>query len=666
MVSFQFRVTNWLLSLSRKHKHLIVFTNDAVILLFALWASFSLRLGFFFLPTGADQWALALLTPVVMIMALKLAGAYRRINRHVGRTGAKRTLTGLTLGILAWSLLVWLSGVDIITSHGIPRSIPLIYLALSFLFIWTNREIASWYLTSHLVDNSRTSRSAGRNTDFNQDMAPKKILIWGYSEMALQLAHNLQLASGYEPVGIIDEDKSLHFLKADDIKIFPPDYLDELIPKEQISEIFLDNKILSKEKQLDIVRLLDAYSVTLKVLPSVEDIATGNIAVNEVKKIRVEDLLGRNPVPPQEHLIKGSVEGKSILVTGAGGSIGSELVRQLVLLGPAKLILFEISEAALYQIHSEIVQTVEALSAAIDDPDSPCPPQIEAMLGSVLDSSTIAHIIKDHKVQTIYHAAAYKHVPLVERNAVAGLKNNTLGTWNIARVAKENRVERFILISTDKAVRPTNIMGASKRLAEMILQSMSDQSDCRTVFCMVRFGNVLDSSGSVVPKFREQIAKGGPVTVTHPDINRYFMLTSEAVELVIQAGTLAQKGAVFVLDMGEPIKIKDLAYTMINLAGKSICNEENPDGDIAIEYTGLRPGEKLYEELLIGGNTSPTEHPRIQQLDEPFEQNHVLVSGLSQLEKSMIERNLPEITDILTSLVEGYQKEPLADHIDAQ
>lgn len=354
------------------------------------------------------------------------------------------------------------------------------------------------------------------------------------------------------------------------------------------------------------------------------------------------------------------------MVTGAGGSIGSEMVRQLVRLGPSKLILFELSEAALYQIHSEIVQIIEVMSENTKQNETKEIPHIEAILGSVQDRSTITHIIKEHKVQTIYHAAAYKHVPLVERNAIAGIKNNTLGTWNLARAAKENEVERFILISTDKAVRPTNIMGASKRLAEMILQNMSTQSDCQTIFCMVRFGNVLDSSGSVVPKFRKQIAQGGPVTVTHRDINRYFMLTSEAVELVIQAGTLAQKGAVFVLDMGEPVKIKDLAYTMINLAGKSIRNKENPDGDIAVEFTGLRPGEKLYEELLIGGNTSPTAHPRIQQLDEPFKQNHVLAAELASLEKCMSERNLPGITDILRKLVEGYHKEEIADHIDAQ
>ena len=648
-------IVEWLLSLHRKYKRLIVIANDVVLLLLTLWASFTLRLGPLFLPSGLGQWFLFLAAPVILISCLHFSGAYRRINRYVGRTGAKRTLTGLAIGVLFWSILVFLSGIHIHGSYGIPRSIPLIYLALSFLFIWTNREFASWYLTSGIGDTGNSSIN----------IVPKKVLVWGYSEMALQLAHNLQLTTGYEPVGIVDEDKSLHFLKADDIKIFPPDYLDVLIPKEQISEIFIDNEIVSKQKRMEIVSQMDAHSVTLKVLPSVDNIASGVISVDEIKRIRVEDLLGRDPVPPQEDLIKGSVEGKSILVTGAGGSIGSELVRQLVQLGPSRIILFEISEAALYHVHAESVQAVEAMVEKNSDDENFSPPIIEAVIGSVLDQQLVSHVIKENNVQTIYHAAAYKHVPLVEHNPIAGLKNNSFGTWNLARAAKKNGVERFILISTDKAVRPTNVMGASKRLAEMILQAISTEPDCQTIFCMVRFGNVLDSSGSVVPKFRKQILEGGPLTVTHPEINRYFMLTSEAVGLVIQAGTLAQKGAVFVLDMGEPVKIKDLAHTMINLAGKSIRNKDNPDGDIAIEYTGLRPGEKLYEELLIGDNASPTRHPRIQQLDEPFKKNDLLVIELASLEKSLIERDLAKITDILTDLVEGYQAKKIANHIDA-
>jgi FlaA1/EpsC-like NDP-sugar epimerase len=651
MRALQTQLANQLVSLPRNYKQLIVIANDVLILLLALWAAFSLRLGFFFLPSGGDQWLLFLVAPVITIAGLKFSGAYRRINRYVGRTGARRTLTGLTLGVFLWSVIAFLSGIDIIARHGVPRSIPLIYLALSFLFIWSSREFASWYLTGSLAGNTE---NPGNNTP------AKKILIWGYGDMALQLAHNLQLVAGYEPIGIIDEDKSLHFLKADDIKIFPPDYLDVLIPKEHISEIFIDNEIVSKKKQLEIVSRLDAHPVILKVLPSVEDIVSGNISIEEVKQIKVEDLLGRDPVPADQALIRGSVENKSILVTGAGGSIGSELVRQLIQLGPEKLILFELSEAALYHIHSEIEQIAEAMKK------KSTPPVIKAVIGSVVNEQLVAHVIKQHKVQTIYHAAAYKHVPLVEHNPVVGLQNNTFGTWAIARAARKNGVERMILISTDKAVRPTNVMGASKRLAEMVLQAMSAQSDCQTVFSMVRFGNVLDSSGSVVPKFRQQIHDGGPVTVTHPDIVRYFMLTSEAVELVIQAGTLAQKGAVFVLDMGEPVKIVELARTMINLAGKSVRDEKNPDGDIAIEFTGLRPGEKLYEELLIGKNTSPTSHPRIRHLDEPFVSLNELSGSLAQLENNMKEQDIDAIKHMLTDLVEGYRRKELADHIDAQ
>jgi FlaA1/EpsC-like NDP-sugar epimerase len=532
MRKFHTQIANRLLSLPRSYKRLVVIANDAILLLLALWASFTMRLGTFFLPLDISHWLLFLAAPIIIIVSLHVAGTYRRINRHVGRTG-KRTLTGLALGVLLWSFVVFLSGMDIYGSHGIPRSVPLIFFALSFLVLWTNREFASWYLT-------RNTSNTDNIENIDKDVVSKKVLIWGYSEMALQLAHNLKHTSGYDPVGIVDEDKSLHFLKADDIKIFPPDSLDTLIPNEQISEIFIDNEIVSKAKKLEIVSRLDAHSVVLKVLPSVENITSGNISVDEIKTIKVEDLLGREPVPPKDDLIRGSVEGKSILVTGAGGSIGSELVRQLVQLAPSRLILFDLSEASLYQVHAETVQIVEAIKTDGSRGADISAPLIDAVIGSVLDENLVNHVIKEHNVQTIYHAAAYKHVPLVEHNPIVGLQNNSFGTWNIARAAKENDVERFILISTDKAVRPTNIMGASKRLAEMVLQAMSAESDCQTVFCMVRFGNVLDSSGSVVPNFRKQIAKGGPVTVTHPDINRYFMLTSAAVELVIQAGSLAQ------------------------------------------------------------------------------------------------------------------------------
>ncbi len=663
MRTYHTQMANRLLSLPRFMKRLVVIANDTFLLLLTLWVSFTLRLGYLFMPSGVSQWLLFLAAPIVIIGSLQFAGAYRRINRYVGRTGAKRTLTGLALGVLLRSSIVFLSGININGNYGIPRSIPLIYLALAFLFIWTNREFASWYLTRNSSSNNSNNSNASKT---DQGIQSKKVLIWGYSEMALQLARNLQISEGYEPVGIVDEDKSLHFLKADDIKIFPPDYLDELIPKEQISEIFIDNEIVSKDQRLEIVNRLDAHTVVLKVLPSVENIASGNISVDEIKRIKVEDLLVRDPVPPKEELMKGSVEGKSILVTGAGGSIGSELVRQLVMLGPSKLVLLDLSEAALYQIHAKIVLMISQMQADKDNKKSFNAPLVEAVIGSVLDERKLDHMIRQHKVQTIYHAAAYKHVPLVESNPVTGLENNTFGTRALAKVAQDCGVERFILISTDKAVRPTNVMGASKRLAEMVLQAMSAQEDCKTIFCMVRFGNVLDSSGSVVPKFRKQITDGGPVTVTHTEIVRYFMLTSEAVELVIQAGTLAEKGGVFVLDMGEPVRIADLARTMINLAGKSVRDDKNPDGDIAIEFTNLRPGEKLYEELLIGGDTSETSHPRIRLLKEPFETNDELVIGLAHLENHMRDQDIPKVVQVLAMIVEGYQRKKVSDHIDAQ
>ncbi len=643
------KIRVWLLQLPRFQKRLLILVNDFSLLCLALFAAFTLRLSEVLIPRGIDQGLVFFSAPLIGIICLRYVGTYRRIARHSGRSGTRRVMTGITLNVLIWTLFVYLVDIDISKSiHGVPRSVVVIYWALSILLVWMNREFVSWYL-------NRTERPATEATLSTSQSNRKKVLIWGYSEMALQIAQHLRRSRQYNPVGIVDEDSSLHFLKADDIKIFPPEHLETLIPAEQIEEIFLDSEIVSREKRLEIVQLLEATPVVLKVLPSIQDIASGKVTIDRIRKIKVEDLLGRDAIPPFDDLLRDSVLGKVILVTGAGGTIGSELVRQLVVLKPKKLILFEISEVALYQISSEVDELVSSLikKGAIDGRRSV--PEIISVIGSVHDADTVRYVIEQNSVQIIYHAAAYKHVPLVEFNPAAGLRNNTFGTRTIATIAKESAVERFVFISTDKAVRPTNIMGASKRLAEMFLQGMAAERDCKTIFCMVRFGNVLDSSGSVVPKFREQIAKGGPISVTHPDIIRYFMSISEAASLVIQAGTMAEAGAVFVLDMGEPVKIINLAHTMIQLAGQRIRDEDNPEGDIAIEFTGLRSGEKLYEELLIGEKTSPTRHPRILQLDEPFMSLDELTSRLDELRKHMDNRNAPGIKRVLSDTVEGYQ-----------
>ncbi len=646
------KIRVWLLQLPRFQKRLLILVNDFALLCLALFAAFTLRFGTILIPQGVGQALVFFSAPLIGIVCLRYVGTYRRIARHSGRSGTRRVMAGITLNIMIWTLFVYLVDIDIKAIHGVPRSVIVIYWALSILMVWTNREFVSWYL-------NRTERPATEDTLSGNDVAlRKKILIWGYSEMALQVAQHLRRSREYDPVGIVDEDSSLHFLKADDIKIFPPDHLETLIPAEQIKEVFLDSEIVSREKRLEVVQLFEATPVVLKVLPSIQDIASGKVSIDRIRKIKVEDLLGRDAIPPFDDLLKDSVLDKVIMVTGAGGTIGSELVRQLVALKPKKLILLELSEVALYEISSEVDKLVISLirKGKIDGPNSA--PEIMSVIGSVCDADAVQYVIKENSVQIVYHAAAYKHVPLVEFNPAAGLRNNTFGTRTIAAVAKECAVERFVFISTDKAVRPTNIMGASKRLAEMVLQGMAAEKDCQTIFCMVRFGNVLDSSGSVVPKFREQINNGGPVSVTHPDIIRYFMSISEAASLVIQAGTMAEAGAVFVLDMGEPVKIIDLAHTMIQLAGQRIKDENNPDGDIAIEYTGLRSGEKLYEELLIGGKTSPTRHPRILQLDEPFMSLDELALHLDELKKHMEKRDTSGIRKVLGETVEGYQVYP--------
>ncbi len=636
-----------LLHLSRRQKRMILQFSDSSMILLALIASYALRFGELIIPSGLFPWLVFLAAPIIGVISLTYAGIYRRITRNVGYSGSRRTLAGISLTVLIWTLMVYLSGVELVINRGVPRLVIIAFWALSFLFVWTSREVASWYLSDAKLSSGIANDDAG-------EISSKRVLIWGYSETALQLIRSLRLVNNYHPVGIVDDDETLHGQKVDNIKIFPPSVLDKLIPKERVSDIFLDSTIVSREKRFEIVRQLEAFPVDFKVLPSVQDIVTGKIAIERVKNIRVEDLLGRSPVGQQQELLQSLIQDKVILVTGAGGSIGYELVRQLVRLGPKKLVLLEMSEIALYKISAELDEIAAELKEGTAGGNNPSFPEIISIIGSVCDEAIVNHLLATHKIQIIYHAAAYKHVPIVEENPVAGLENNTFGTNTLARAAVVHSVERFILISTDKAVRPTNIMGASKRLAEMVLQGLAAENTGNTVFCMVRFGNVLDSSGSVVPKFRKQLEQGGPITVTHPEVIRYFMSIKEAVGLVIQAGSMAEAGAVFVLDMGIPVKIVDLARTMIQLAGQRVRDKNNPDGDIEIEFTGLRPGEKLYEELLIGANSSPTKHPKISQLDEPFLPLDELSAKLEKLHEQMGKRDSDAIKRILSDIVEGY------------
>ncbi len=640
-------IKDWLLRLPRLQKRVILLVSDSAIIFIALMLSFYLRFGFPFIPSQVGEWIAVISAPIVGVACFTFAGVYRRVTRFAGQSGLKRIMAGVSLMVLIWSLLVFLLGIDILTIRGIPRSVVVLLWAISFLFIWASREAAWWFLgTSRRIKDLEFENP--ENTE------KKRVLIWGYSEAALLLVDSLRSIRNFHPVGIVDDDETLHYQKIDNIKIYPPASLKNLITEKRVTEVFLDSQIVPREKRFEIVRQFESLPVVFKVLPSVQDIVTGKIAIESVKNIRVEDLLGRSAVLHSGELLKASVEGRVIMVTGAGGSIGSELVRQLVRLAPKKLVLFELSEIALYDIMAEL----DGIFEDFKDPASSLyglhKPEIVGLIGSVANELAVNHAIKNNSVQIIYHAAAYKHVPIVEDNPVPGLENNSIGTWTIAQAALKHSVERFVLISTDKAVRPTNIMGASKRLAEMVLQGMAAENNGKTIFCMVRFGNVLDSSGSVVPKFRKQIESGGPITVTHPDVIRYFMSIREAVGLVIQAGAMAKDGVIFVLDIGEPVKILELARTMVQLAGQRVRDENNPNGNIEIVFTGLRPGEKLYEELLIGDNTLPTDHPRISQHDEPFLRLSELDIQLNKLKKIMKNHDTKAIKQLLGELVEGY------------
>jgi FlaA1/EpsC-like NDP-sugar epimerase len=415
-----------------------------------------------------------------------------------------------------------------------------------------------------------------------------------------------------------------------------------------VEEVLMAMPKARRRDRREALRELERLKVRVRTLPAIEDVAAGRFTVSDLRPVGAEDLLGREPVPPDAALLTRNIAGKSVLVTGAGGTIGGELVRQIVRQGPSRLVLFERGETALYEIELEVEELLRGADPAKR-------PTVVAVLGSVLDARLVRRTLQEQGVETIYHAAAFKHVPLVEHNAIAGLRNNTFGTVTLADAAAECGVERFVLISTDKAVRPTSIMGASKRLAEMALQARAAEGRGRTVFTMVRFGNVLDSSGSVVRRFRRQIEAGGPVTVTHRDMIRFFMSIPEAAALVVQAGAMATGGDVFVLDMGEPVRIDDLARSMIRLMGPEVRDEEHPDGDIAIIYTGLRDGEKIYEELLLGKSISTTEHPRIMRSSEPFLPASALKVVMAELDAAMAEGSLVKVQAALENAVEDYR-----------
>jgi FlaA1/EpsC-like NDP-sugar epimerase len=574
--------------------------------------------------------------PLIGVAVFHLRGLYKLVTRFIGPEGTTKIYLAVIIATVAWALVVYMSGVR---DH--PRSAVVIYGLIAALLIRLSRQWAGAALL----------RAAPQHKPVSFDER-KPVIIYGAGTIGIQLLRALNETGKYKTVAFIDSNPSLAGQFVHGVKVVRPEKISRVIDKEGVKEVLLATPSAVRGERRIALKLLEAYPVMVKTLPALEEIASGRVEVSDLRPIEVEDLLGRDPVSPDLELLTANVSGKVVMITGAGGSIGAELTRQLLKLGPKTLVLFELSEVALYEISMEIEQLKRRLEEA--GSSAPSETAVVEVLGSVLDRKLVARTIQQLGVEVIYHAAAYKHVPIVEANPFAGLQNNTFGTLAVAETAKKLGVERLVLVSSDKAVRPTSIMGASKRLAEQILQALAEQRGTSTIFTMVRFGNVLDSSGSVVRRFRNQIKAGGPVTVTHPEVIRYFMSIPEAAQLVIQAGTMASGGEVFVLEMGTPVKIDDLARTMVRLSGLEMRDETHPDGDIAIEYVGLRRGEKLYEELLIGENTTGTSHPRIFKNSEPILPYEELTAALERLEDAIQRMDEADVQELLRTTVEGY------------
>lgn len=585
-----------LLSFSRHNKMALLALMDALLLPLALWSAVILRLGGSWDPKLDAYLWIFIVPPLWVIPIFVKLGLYRAVLKYLDDKIVYTVFYGVTLAVLV------LTGVIVMARIGpFPRSSIIIFWMFAMAYIGGSR-----FLLRGLV----------RRLDA-VDAPREHVIIYGAGHAGIQLMLALQAGREYRPMAFVDDNADLWRKTFRGLAVHAPAELAALIKEVQAKSILLAIPSASRGRQREILERLESLRVPIKRLPGMADLVSGEVKVEELKEVEIEDLLGREPVPPRAELLARNIEGKVVMVTGAGGSIGSELVRQIVRNRPARIVLFELSEYALYAIDHELSVT------------APHVPRV-ALLGSVTDYDRLCQVLRAFQVSTVYHAAAYKHVPMVEHNPVAGILNNAFGTDTTARAAEDCGVDTFVLISTDKAVRPTNVMGATKRLAELCLQGRHARGST-TRFVMVRFGNVLGSSGSVVPLFKQQIRGGGPVTVTHPEITRYFMTIPEAAQLVIQAGAMGEGGDVFVLDMGQPVKIADLARRMIHLSGLEVKDDAHPHGDIEIRFSGLRPGEKLYEELLIGDNVLPTDHSRILRAQEYHLEQQELAEKMQQL-----------------------------------
>lgn len=608
------------LNLSRVHKRLVSVFADVAVLFFALWAAFSLRLEQRFWVPDQGQLIVSGLTVVFTIAVFIKLGLYRAVIRYLSDRAFITVITGVVISSITLILLgYWLE-------VQVPRSVPIIYGALAFIFVSGTR------MTVRMLVN----RPRHRNKQF--------VAIVGAGETGLQLANALDQGTEYHPAAFITLLKANHRALINGIPVYDISHIERVVREHRIKRLLLALDADSGIDRKRLLKKLEPLAIPVQTVPTMSELVAGQARINDIRDLELEDLLGRDPVQPDNAQVATSLYERAVMVTGAGGSIGSELCRQIIQHRPSKLVLFEQSEFSLYAIERELqaINQIEALGV-----------EIHPLLGSVTHRRRCETAMRSFGIETVYHAAAYKHVPLVEHNVIEGVQNNVFGTFHVAEAAIAAGVKRFVLISTDKAVRPTNVMGASKRLAELVLQGLAQrQSD--TIFSMVRFGNVLGSSGSVVPLFRDQIRDGGPVTVTHPDIIRYFMTIPEASQLVLQAGSMGQGGEVFVLDMGEPVKIADLARKMIHLMGLMEKTDDRPDGDIEIVFSGLRPGEKLYEELLIGDNPQGTAHPRIMMAREVSMPWDEVEQTLNRLMRASHDFDCQEIIQILKTAPTGF------------
>ena len=621
-------ILNKIIHLNRFAKQLIMVLSDSILVTLALLGSFSIRLGYLYWPQDIVVWVI-FIAPAIAIPIFVTFRLYRSVVRYMGAKALWSITQAITLYAVIWGLV----GYEFsrwnylpMTAEGIPRSVILINWMLVLIAIGSSRLLAR-----RIFADEQVLQVGEKNN----------VVIYGAGSSGRELSHALQLSSEYMHIAYIDDNLAKDRAYINNIPVFSHNDIEKLIKKNNITDIFLALPSISRKKRNKIIEKLSFFSIHVKILPSVADLTGGRVKIDDLLEIDTEDLLGRIPVEPDESLLKIKITNKVIMVSGAGGSIGSELCRQILYLKPKILILFDISEASLYQIEQEIINT------GISGVD------LIPIIGSVRSKSQLIRIFKKYKVETIYHAAAYKHVPLVEQNPAEGVLNNSVGTMAIAEAAIEANVGTFVLISTDKAVRPTNIMGATKRVAELVLQSFAVR-DHNTCFTMVRFGNVLGSSGSVIPLFKKQIREGGPITVTDVNVVRYFMTIPESVELVLQAGAMGQGGDVFVLDMGDPVKIYDLAVKMIHLSGLQVLDEDNQDGDIEIQFTGLRPGEKLYEELLVGDNVSITNNKMIMRAREKMIAWDILKPMLEDLTYAANNDEQKKIKKLLNQIVPEF------------